>query len=47
MLNLAMDTPTRVPDQFTRAAAHVNGDPAAATADAITTPTPRPEALPC
>ncbi|MFD0053328.1 hypothetical protein ACFVHR_06320 [Streptomyces sp. NPDC127168] len=47
MLNLAMDTPARGPDQFTRAAAHVNGDQVTATADAITTPTPRPEALPC
>ncbi|MGW2171322.1 hypothetical protein ACWC1C_12455 [Streptomyces sp. NPDC001705] len=47
MLNLAIDAPARGPELPTRAAAHVNGDPAAATADAITTPTPRPEALPC
>ncbi|MFF8569844.1 hypothetical protein ACF07F_01080 [Streptomyces sp. NPDC015237] len=40
MLNLAIDAPARVTDR-------VNGEPAATTADAITTPTPRPEALSC
>ncbi|MEU6286577.1 hypothetical protein [Streptomyces sp. NPDC046988] len=40
MLNLAIDAPAR-------ATAHVNGEQATTTADAVTTPTPRPEALPC
>ncbi|WP_277343287.1 hypothetical protein [Streptomyces sp. Tu 4128] len=44
MLNLAMDAP---PERFTPAADRLSGAPAAAGADAITTPKTRPEALPC
>ncbi|MFD0249501.1 hypothetical protein ACFVGX_01160 [Streptomyces sp. NPDC127113] len=40
MLNLAIDAPARVTDR-------VSGEPAAAGANAITTPKTRPEALPC
>ncbi|MFG3317297.1 hypothetical protein ACGF3J_04570 [Streptomyces sp. NPDC048171] len=47
MLNLAMDTPARGPKRFTRATAHMSDEPADTGPDTITTPTPRPEALPC
>ncbi|MEU6453015.1 hypothetical protein [Streptomyces sp. NPDC047065] len=47
MLNLAMDTPTHGPERCAPAADRLSGSPAAAGADAITTPMTRPEALPC
>ncbi|WP_411091185.1 hypothetical protein [Streptomyces sp. 049-1] len=47
MLNLATDAPAHGPERFAPAADRLSGAPAAASADAITTPKTRPEALPC
>ncbi|MFF0513727.1 hypothetical protein [Streptomyces sp. NPDC004250] len=47
MLNLAMDAPAHGPERRAPAADRLSGAPAAAGADAITTPMTRPEALPC
>ncbi|MFC9060190.1 hypothetical protein ACFTXB_19375 [Streptomyces sp. NPDC057074] len=47
VLNLAMGAPAHGPERFAPVADRLSGAPAAASAAAITTPTPRPEAHPC